>query len=144
MSVPRVYSYFDPPVDPGVDCSSGLGADQSFRDDCDINVIMARAEKTGEFPAGAFGEYVDLSDAPGDYFEALTFVRNAELRFAQLPAAVRSRFANDPYELLSFVQDPANIPEALKMGLISKREDPVAPLPQGAPASASPEGAPAQ
>lgn len=135
MSKPKVYDVWDPPEDPGVDASEGIGADQSFREECDINVIMARANRTGELPGvqGAFGEFADVSDAPDDYLAARNFVRDAEERFMQLPPKVRQRFAGDPYEILRFVSDPANRDEAIELGLIERPPaEPVKPTEQPA------------
>lgn len=143
MKAPHVYSLFDCPEDPGIDASEGLGADQSFKDDCDINVIMARAERTGELPGlKSFGEYLDLSNAPESFLEARTLVMDAETRFSELPAKVRSKFANDPYSLLSWLADPNNRSEAVQLGLVRAPAEPVVPEPKGE--DRPPEGAVAQ
>ncbi|WNK13545.1 MAG: internal scaffolding protein [Microvirus sp.] len=145
----RVFGFFDVPVDDGVDCSGPLITDQSFKDDADINVIMARAEATGELPnpivhGNRVGEFLDISNAPESYQDAWNIVHDAEARFLELPAKVRSRFANDPFSLLSFLQDPANLEEARSLGLVSApvvSEEPVVPEPK---AKIGPEGPVAQ
>lgn len=97
---------------------------QSLAEDCDINVIMARFEKTGllSHTNEASPRYGDFADVV-DYDESLRVVMEADEAFMSLPAKVRARFENDPAQLIEFVRDPANAVEALALGLI---EPPVA------------------
>lgn len=137
-----------PEVDPGVDCSvdPDTGEElvsltkQEFADDCDINVIMARYEKTGVIDhvnrrQPEFGDFADMVD----YQTALNIVNEADSRFSDLPASVRARFENDPRQLLAFVADPANRDEAMDLGLI---ERPAEPPPVVEPPAAPPAPAP--
>lgn len=93
---------------------------QSFSEDCDINVIMARFEKTGVLPSSVNDSprYGDFSDVV-DYDESLRVVMEADEAFMSLPAKVRARFQNDPSELIEFVRDPANMQEARDLGLLA-------------------------
>jgi phage internal scaffolding protein len=129
--VPVVYDLFNPPEDAGVDCSVGLGADQSFKEECDINVIMERASRGAEIidpmlVGNKVGEYMDISTAPQDYMEAHNIMVDATNRFDELPARLRSRFSNDPLELLLFLQDEKNRAEGIELGLINKPVEPPA------------------
>lgn len=101
---------------------------QQFKDECDINNIIARYEKTGELShlSGRKGAFTDLSDVT-DYQGMLHTVIQAEEAFMTLPAVVRTRFRNDPGQLLSFLQDPKNKDEAIKLGLIDTPVDPEPP-----------------
>lgn len=89
--------------------------------DCDINLIMKRFEKTGQLPDMIVRNpaYGDFSNAP-DYQEALHIVRHAEEQFSNLDAPVRNRFSNDPVKFLEFANDPANVDELDKMGLLNE------------------------
>lgn len=92
---------------------------QSFQNECDINHIMARYEKTGLVDhvrqvEGHYGNYI----AAADYHGACNQVLAAQDMFMTLPAAVRSRFANDAGAFLMFVQDPKNRKEMADMGLL--------------------------
>lgn len=132
----------------GVDCSVdpytgeeiGSMAKQAFADECDINLIMARYEKTGVIDhvnrrAPVFDDFTDVVD----YQTALNVVSEAEGMFADLSARVRARFDNDPAKLLEFVQDPANVEEARSLGLLKPVEElPVAPPPPPVPEPPSP------
>lgn len=92
---------------------------QSFKDECDINRIVARAAESGFFGSIADGQplYADVSHVP-DYQSALNTVIAARDRFMQMPAEIRERFANDPAKMVSFLGDPKNIDEGRKLGLL--------------------------
>lgn len=98
---------------------------QSFRDQVNINTIIARYRKTGmlshvnENP----GFYADVSNY-GSYQESLAIVKAAEDAFMGLSAAVRARFENDPQKMIEFLSDSKNQDEAVALGL-AKAKDPV-------------------
>ena len=71
----------------------------------------------------------DFTDAPTSLHEAYDRILDAQANFMELPSAVRERFANDPLRLLSFLEDPANRAEAVKLGLVN-----VSPAAPAAPA----------
>lgn len=94
---------------------------QSFKDECDINNIIRTWERTGLDPSRAdktprYGDFSDMSD----YHEALNLVSDVNNAFADLPADLREKFANDPAELLAFVNNPDNEEEAISLGILSK------------------------
>lgn len=93
---------------------------QSFRDECDINRIMARYQKTGvlEFLEKREARYADVSSL--DYQEACNLVAGAQSMFHELPSALRSRFDNDPAQLLAFLDNAANLQEAIDLGLVER------------------------
>lgn len=94
-------------------------ADPSFAKDCDVNEIMAKFARTGEINhlSKTSGQYIDASEF-GDFQEAANTVSRANSEFNALPALIRERFNQNPSELISFLQDPSNIEEAAKLGLI--------------------------
>lgn len=108
---------------------------QEFKDECDINVIMKRYEKDG-FLAHFNkyqGQYGDFLDAP-EFHEAQNKVLVATEMFMSLPAAIRSRFDNDPGAFLDFVGDPANGKELVELGLARAVDpDPAPPTPPAPP-----------
>lgn len=106
MSIPAFYSAYDPPPGVGTDCSGDkVLTKQEFKDECDINRIMARYAQTGELPPGlGLGSFGDFSDV-GSYQEAIERVRDAEAQFAALPSKVRERFGNDAANMLAFVEE---------------------------------------
>lgn len=120
---------------------------QEFKKDCDINVIMARYQKTGALDhfykyGGNYGDFVDS----GDFHHHMNVVTAAQQMFETVPAEIRKRFGNDPALFLEFAQDPANEQEMVDLGLLSRRPEdlekvqmPASPeAPSGGPADAEP------
>lgn len=105
---------------------------QSAKDECDINLIVERAER-GMYPEmrEKIPQFGDFSETP-DYQSALNYVIAAQERFSELPARVRERFGNNAGILLAFLADPANRDEAVQLGLVNAPPVP-APLDPGAP-----------
>lgn len=70
---------------------------ESFRDEVDINKIVARARAGQAITHVARGmpSFMDVSEV-GDYKGALDMIRNADAFFARLPAKIREEFDNDP------------------------------------------------
>lgn len=111
--------------------------DQSFRDECDINTIMARYQSTGELPYlnEMQGQFLDVSEM--DFQHHMNFILEAQQMFDDLPSNIRDRFGNDPGAFLGFVNNPDNAVETAKMGLLSpEATEAVLRPPQAAPAPA--------
>lgn len=92
---------------------------QEFAADSDINVLMARYEKTGVWPLSHPGrepKYLDLSDVP-DFHSAMQLVIEAQEAFMLLPAAARREFDNDAGKFVAFAEDPANLERMREWGL---------------------------
>lgn len=118
---------------------------QHMADDCDVNKIMERYEKTGlldhvnEFQ-GNYGDFTDVQD----YQTSVNQVIAANEVFMSLPAQIRAQFENNPGAFFEFVSDDENLPAMKEMGLIppgppEKEPDP-APKPKVA--EKAPEKAP--
>lgn len=103
---------------------------QSFKDECDINVIMRRYEASGILPIPQAGEprYADLTTS-SDFQAAMMEVAAARTAFAELPARIRDRFDNDPARLLEFLDDPRNVEEGRELGLYAPEDVPPVPTP---------------
>ncbi len=126
----------DPKTEPVVDCSNDkILTKQSFKKETDINHIMARFVKTGiitpEALASRQATFADVSEI-GDFLECQMQIKAAESAFMTLPADLRSRFQNQPAQLLDFMKDEKNRDEAIELGIITKPEEP-APEPTSAP-----------
>lgn len=102
---------------------------QSFKDECDVNAIMRRFEKTGiiEHVNRFQGNYGDFTQVPENYHAAVNQVIAAQGMFMTLPARVRARFANDPGNFLAFMDDPANQEEMIALGLATRRPEAAEP-----------------
>lgn len=98
---------------------------QSMKDECDINKILTKWEKTGVLNhlntfQGDYGDYLEVQD----YHTSLNQVKAAQEAFMSLPAQVRHKFENDPANFLQFVGDPANLDEMVELGLARPKKDP--------------------
>lgn len=117
-------------------------ADQSFKDDCDINSIMKRLRKTGHIShmRHSPGTYADLTHIT-DLHSSIIQVQKAQEAFDTLPAHVRYKFQNDPTKLVNFLQDSKNDEEAIQLGLKYRPQstDPKEGAPLAKPAGAKPK-----
>lgn len=112
---------------PGTACPEPGKTQQQFKDESDVNNILARYRNVELVPTGdrepMFGDFSD--PALQDYHTALQTIRGVGDLMMSLPAKVRSRFNNDPVQILQFVSDSKNQAEAKELGLL--REDYVSP-----------------
>lgn len=91
--------------------------DPSFKNSADVNNIIAKYKKTQLWPGRQLhASHMDWYSIP-DLKTAMDVVARAQSMFNELPAHVRSRFKNDPSNLLDFIRDPKNQNEAAQLGL---------------------------
>lgn len=118
----RIRLNYDPSEgDPGVICTEP-GAKQSDKESCDVNYIVARHLQTGLVDhvvdvQAAYGDFTSVED----YQSNLNKILAAEAAFMELPAKIRSRFNNEPSQLLGFLQDDNNYQEASSLGLVTPK-----------------------
>lgn len=107
------------------DVSGESRTQQQFKEDSDINVIMARWLRTGVPPEQLVQNvrHGDFSNIP-DLHTALNLIRQAEADFSRVPSKIRQRFENDPGKMLDFLDDPANEAEARELGLLPSLPEP--------------------
>lgn len=98
---------------------------QAFKDQCDINKILKKAQQTGsithlqKYPEMVYGEF----DGEFDLLTAQNLLARGGEIFADLPSETRREFNNNPAEYLAFVNNPENrgrlkelLPELAKPG----------------------------
>lgn len=130
------FTAYNRPKVKGVDCSTEPSmTKQSFKDECDINNIMARFERSGllDFVNQNEARYGDATSL--DYQDAMLVVANANSMFEEMPAKQRAFFKNDPAAFLAFMEDPANLEKSYELGLRVTRP------PQGSGEGVSPTSA---
>lgn len=96
---------------------------QQFKEQCDMNNIIARYNSTGLLidplhPGTRQPMFGDFSTVM-DFQAAQNVVVRVNEAFEALPARVRDRFDNDPALMLEFLQNEDNREEAVKLGLIN-------------------------
>lgn len=96
---------------------------QSFRDEVDINKIVARFTKDDllEVMRNNPGTFADLTKV-GNYKEALEKIMLAKETFAKLTPKIRKRFENDPGQLVDFMSDENNLDEAIELGIMPPKK----------------------
>ncbi len=96
--------------------------EQSHRKACNINTIVKKARK-GQ-PIATNGNRPLYGDFTGsvDFHTAKNRIIQAQSDFDALPSHIRTRFRNDPAELLEFMGDPDNQEAAIELGLIPQPE----------------------
>ena len=101
---------------------------QAFRDETDVNRIVTRYTLTGALPPEHLreGRYLDVSSI--DFLSAQNLVADMRSKFDRLPAKLRMRFNNSPHQMLRWLEDPENLGEAVRIGLL-----PESALPPKAP-----------
>jgi len=109
-------------------CEDASLAQQHYKDETDINNILRQFNITGLLPQSPLSpRYGDFTGI-GDYQSALNAVIAAEDGFMALPADLRTRFNNDPAQLIDFLSNDENRAEAEKLGLVDPKievSDPV-------------------
>lgn len=116
--------------------------DQSFKEEADINTIMAKYQSTGEMPVlnQTHPQYLDVTEQ--DFHTHMNFILEAQALFDDLPSKIRDRFGNDPAAFLGFVNDEANYPEMARLGLLSEEATIRYNSPQTPPPTAPQEPSP--
>lgn len=113
---------------------------QEFKDECDINRILASYQRTGALNhfAKYSGSYGDFSAC--DLQTAQNLLIRARQMFDELPSAIR-REVSTPEGFLDFVQNPANAEKMAALGLTKPVPGAQPPAPAPKPAPAPSEGA---
>lgn len=122
------YNSFNRRMSVGIQFGDETGAKQSFKDECDINKILDRYHKTGviDFVNRNEARYGEASSI--DFQTSMQIVADGNSMFEEMPAHLRKRFNNDPYEFLRFIENDQNRDEAIKLGLIQPPEPSEAPV----------------
>lgn len=124
---------------PGIKFDQPSQTLQSFKDDADINCIIARFENTGVLvdptvPVSRTPQFGDFSEMPS-YQDAQNVIVAANNAFNDLSAKIRERFGNDPAAYFDFVQSlkegSDDYAEAIRLGIINKPIDRASEVPPG-------------
>lgn len=124
---------------PGIKFDQPSQTLQSFKDDADINCIIARFENTGVLvdptvSVSRTPHFGDYSDMPS-YQEAQNVIVAANNAFNDLSAKIRERFGNDPAAYFDFVRSlkkgSEDYAEAIRLGIIDKPLDRTPKVPSG-------------
>lgn len=109
----------------GIHTGSECKTQQQYKDDCNVGKIVRRAIKTGISPVRQ-GQpmFLDLSNQM-DFPVALNLVTQVQERFRLLPAKTRSKFDNDPANLLAHIDSIDSLEkaeEARELGILNDED----------------------
>ena len=96
-------------------------AQQHFKEQCDINRIVAQYAKTGLVPQSAATPMAEDFVGITDYHTAMNAIRRGDEAFSTLSADVREKFKNDAGRFVDFCLDPGNLDEVIALGLAPQR-----------------------
>lgn len=93
---------------PIVPSSADLATQQQFKDECDMNLIVANAKRgiPPRFLNPSVPQFGDFSDVP-DLATAFNLIQEAYEAFLNLPAALRAELGNDPARINELTHDQA-------------------------------------
>lgn len=132
---------------PGVKFVEPSATLQSFKDDADINCIIARYENTGvlvdpSIPVSRTPNFGDYSELPS-YQEAQNVIIAAKNAFDSLSSKIRERFNNDPAAYFDFVRSLEKgseaYDEAVRLGIVNEPSNSGHEVPPGNPEGSSKE-----
>nr|QJB19263.1 MAG: internal scaffolding protein [Microvirus sp.] len=107
---------------------------QSFAKEANVNTIVAKYRKTGilvdPLTAAERQPYYGDFSSSSDYFALESRLAAVKSDFARLPGHIRQKFHGNVAEMLDFVVDPANVKEAVELGLLPVSSLPPAPAPK--------------
>lgn len=91
---------------------------QQFRDQVDINNLVKKytlnkLEDTWVFDPQNYSDFSNV----GSLQDAAQKVIDAESTFSKLPSTLRTKFQNNPQNLIDFLSNPKNKDEAIELGL---------------------------
>lgn len=113
--------YTERKVKPGITFTEPSLAKQAFKEQCDINNVLKRYNATGilDHVTSMQPVYADLTQV-GDLQQAFDTVHAAEEAFNALPSELRNELDNNPANLVSFIQNPANKERCIAYGLFNQ------------------------
>lgn len=129
----KIRKPFDPSPRFQIDCSKGGKTQQHFKQECDLNYILRKYQKTGliDHVNKHQGDYSDLTDSV-TFTEAMHVIQDAAESFETLPSSIRKQFKNNPQEFLDFVSDNSNADRLVEMGLAHPKP-PLSQQPKSSP-----------
>lgn len=112
-------SKYNPRRVDGLSCPEDTLTQQHFENEVNINMIMARYNRTGLFPQCTEPMNFEDVSTVGDFHSIQNRLALAKENFMKLPSDMRKRFNNSAVELLDFLADAKNRAEAEKLGLVN-------------------------
>jgi phage internal scaffolding protein len=116
-------------------------AKQSFKNECDMNRIIAKFRKTGmiDHIRENGGRFIDVPEDL-DFQTAQNVMAKATSMFEELPSDLRKKFDNDVQTFMDYVNNPENEDGMRQLGLLKPKAPEV--VPEASEAASAAEAAP--
>jgi len=133
---PENYDTNEAGDDAGLDTGTDGGAQQNFKDECDINVMLKKFGIGYELPQGLRAPMSGDFTGIRDFHQAMNAINQARETFEELPANIRARFQNDPGQFVDFATNNENRKQLEEWGMTIPKpptiiQDRGEPAPQG-------------
>jgi phage internal scaffolding protein len=124
----------------GLACKDASLTQQHQAEQADINYLIKQFNVTGIMPHNPLSPQFGDFSGVGDFKDAMDRVLSIDEEFMALPSDLRAKFENDPYQLITFLDNKDNLDKAIELGLIP-RVDTTAEMPINEVKTPTPEGA---
>lgn len=91
--------------------------DESFRDECDITLMIERYRKN-KIPPKTVSVSYGYSPTPEDMQNAQLMLAEVKSSFEALPSDIRDEFKNDVSAYLDYISDEKNLKDIYERGLV--------------------------
>lgn len=116
----KISTRYDRSRDVGIEFTQPTLTKQAFKNESDINSIVAQAFKNGFIPTPRQGIFSDVT-LLDDYQAAANLLNDVDDTFYSLPAELRRRFSDSPEVYLEFVTNPANYAACIDLGIFASQ-----------------------
>ena len=130
----KFYTSYDRPPRVVADVGGESMTQQQFAQECDINYIVKRAQRTGTIPVVSTQE-MQFGALDEDTFKA-RMDKMAEIKsyFECLPSEIRLHYQNSVNEFIAAMNTEEGVEEGRKLGIISPAVNPAPVASEPAPA----------
>ena len=117
------FTRYTPPPKPKMLFTEPSLTEQCHKDECDINRIIDRFERTGDISALGLlqtheGFFADVTEMPTSFMDMQDRIARGKSIFDSLPSDLRLKFGNNANVFVDFVTNPENEEECRKLGLL--------------------------
>jgi phage internal scaffolding protein len=113
------------PTSPGLTFEKPSRTVQSDREGTDLKLLLEKYMDTGVVPVFNVPSVPpidgDFSDVP-DFQTMQDMLVDIQEQFDSMPSKIREKFANNPMNMVQFLQDENNVEEAIALGLMERRK----------------------
>lgn len=135
---PLMRDPYTPFEKPTIDASKDGLTKQSFKDDCDMNIIVRKYQQSG-FVDHINRQNPNFGIAPNsDFYQTQLAIANVKSLYENLSDVSRGRFASVS-DLMEALIDPARITELTDLGIFQETEPQLLPLAPNSPDDVSTE-----